>query len=191
MIRYTALTLFAASFLVSCASTNIPYEPATKPERIEFKNVRLDVYPDDVRRNLDRYTNTPVAWVGVIRATDATEEDFGGKIRADTVFEHHYFDWEEDKNLCGVKLRVSPRGEGLFSSRWSLRKEDNDANAYDAQKYAGRGKLAIVYGVPEAITADGAIVLKYRYLRILNRDHFDTNDFTYGRYDAPKPGTQK
>ncbi len=156
----------AASFLVSCES-NVPYEPANKPEEIEFRHARLEVYPDDVRKDISRYTNTPVAWVGVIRGTDAQENDFGGGITADTVFEHHYFDWEQDKDPSGVNLEVSPRGEGSFTCHWQMRRTASEAGAYDAEKFARAGKLAIVYGVPESVTADGTVVLKYSYLRIL------------------------
>lgn len=181
-MRYIALSLLSAGCLVSCVSENQLYEPANKPETIEFKHARLDVNPDDVRKDIDHYTNTPVAWVGVIRSTDAIEEDFGGRIRTDTVFEHHYYDWVVDTDTGGIKLHVSPRGEGNFYARWRLHKDDNDASAYDAQRFAGPGKLAIVYGVPQSVDDDGTIVLNYRYLRILNHDQFSTNDLDYGRW---------
>jgi len=180
MMRHFALALFAASFLASCES-NAPYEPVNRPEQIEFKRARLEVYPDDVRRDVDHYANTPVAWVGVIRSTDAQEDDYGGGITAETVFEHHYFDWEQDKDPSGVNLMVSPRGEGSFTCNWQLRKMASDASAYDAEKFAHNGKLAIVYGVPESVKPDGTIVLKYTYLRILGRAHFSTNYIDYGR----------
>ncbi|HEX3720720.1 MAG TPA: hypothetical protein VH595_22450 [Verrucomicrobiae bacterium] len=182
MIRILALSLLAAGCFISCVSENVLYEPATKPEQIEFKRARLDVFPEDVRKDIYRYTNTPVAWVGVIRSTDAIEEDFGGKIRTDTVFEQHYFDWMQETDGTHIKLHVSARGEGTFYTRWRLRKEDNDANAYDAQKFAHPGKLAIVYGVPQSIDDDGTIVLNYHYLRILDCSHFNTNEVDYGRW---------
>jgi hypothetical protein len=194
MIRYIALSLLAAGCLVSCVNQNVLYEPANKPEQREFKLSHLDVFPDDVRKDFDHYTNTPIAWVGIIRSTDAIEEDFGGKIRTDTVFEHHYYDWVVDTDTGRIKLHVSPRGEGTFYARWHLKKKDNDANAYDAQKFAHPGKLAIVYGVPESMEDDGTIVLNYHYLRILDHDNFSTNDFDYGRWgpglfpgNAPRP----
>jgi hypothetical protein len=180
MMRHVVLAVFAASCLVSCES-NAPYEPANRPEQIEYKKVRLDVYPDDVRKDPAHYINTPVAWVGVIRSTDAQENDYGGKISADTVFDHHYFDWEQDTDAAGVDLLVSPRGEGSFSCHWEMRRKDDEATAYSAEKFARAGKLAIVYGVPESVTADGTVVLKYCYLRILNRSHFSTNELDYGR----------
>jgi hypothetical protein len=197
-MRHFALALFAASFLVACES-NVPYEPINTPESIEFKRARLEVYPDDVRRDIDHYANTPVAWVGVIRSTDAQENDYGGRITAETVFEHHYFDWEQDKDPSGVNLLVSPRGEGSFTCHWQMRKMESEASAYDAEKFARAGRLAIVYGVPESVKPDGTVVLKYSYLRILGRAHFSTNSIDYGRLGEelykpmggiPKPSAQ-
>ena len=179
-MRHVVLAVFAAGLFVSCES-DAPYEPASKPEQIQFKRVRLDVYPEDVRKDLAHYTNTPVAWVGVIRGTKAEEDDFGGKISADSSFDHHYFDWEHDTDAAGVNLLVSPRGEGTFSCHWQLQKKDNEASAYDAEKFAHAGNLAIVYGVPESVKDDGTVVLRYCYLRVLGPGHFNTNELNYGR----------
>jgi hypothetical protein len=121
----------------------------------------------------------------VIRSTDAYEEDAGDKFRATTVFEHHYFDWVQDQGGHGVKLAVSPRGEGQFSVLWHLDKTTQNADAYTVQDYAKPGRLAIVYGVPEKVQADGTVVLKYRYLRVLRTKNFTTNEFDYGRTGEP------
>jgi hypothetical protein len=179
MMRHIALAVIAAGCFVACES-NGPYQPINTPEEIEYKQARLDVYPEDVRNDLAHYTNTPVAWVGVIRSTDAQEDDKGGKISALTTFDHHYFDWEQDTDP-GLNLLVSPRGEGEFACHWKLKKKDNDAGADDAEKFAHKGKLAIVYGVPESVMPDGTVVLTYRYLRIVSRSHFVTNYISYGR----------
>ena len=181
MIRISALTLVALTFLVSCASQHGPYLPVTRAEKTELAADRPDIYPDDVRKDLDHYTNTAVAWAGIIRSTDAREEDIGGKIRATTILTQHYFDWVQDKKGCHLRLMVSPRGEGPFRIDWHLIKKDTDATAEKAEKFAGKGKLAIVYGVPKKIDDDGTIVLEYRYLRVFDRHEFTTNDVVYGR----------
>ncbi len=183
MIRIFVLALFALNVLVSCVSrvSDVPYRPASKPEKIEFANDRLDVYPDDVRKTPVTHTNAPVAWVGIIRSTDAFEESSGDTIVAETVFEHHYFDWVQDGKGGSVRLNVSPGGEGLFRTRWHLDKTQPEATAASAEKYAGKGKLAVVYGIPETVESNGTVVLKYRYLRVLDKEHFDTNVFDYGR----------
>jgi len=187
MIRIFVVAFSALTVLVSCVSRvgNESYQPVTKPEQIEFARDRLDIYPDDIRKDPAFHAGAGVVWTGIIRSTDAREEDQGGQIVAYTVFEHHYFDWVQYNNGQEVTLFVSPRGEGLFRAKWRLDKKGRDATAESAEKYAGQGKLALVYGVPEKVDADGTVVLKYRYLRILGADHFSMNKFDYGRFGEP------
>src|ERR1700733_2700745 len=99
----------------------------------------------------------------------------------DTVFEHHYFHWLQDEREGGVRLLISPRGEGHFRMRWSMSRKDPDASETDAMNYAAPGKLAIVYATPVSVDADGTILLRYRYIRILDPAQFTTNDLDYGR----------
>jgi hypothetical protein len=192
MIRISILGMAALAACVSCASHggNRPYQPASPPEKTEFRQDCLAVYPDDVRRNPAHYADAAVVWAGIIVSTDAREMDMGDLIQANTVFEHHYFDWVQEGEKKKVKLAISPRGEGLFSTSWSLAKTSGDATFESAEQYAAKGKLAIVYGVPEKTEADGTVVLKYRYIRILDRDQFKTNEFDYGRFgdSVPIPG---
>ena len=178
------LTTLAAGLLVSCAST-APYRPVTRPERIEYNLARPDVYPEDVRKVPSQFANMRVAWAGIIVSNDANDEDFGGKIRMDTVFEHHYFDWEENHHDGGVRLLISPRGEGRFRMHWQMNRKDLDASAEDALKYAEPGKLAIVYGTPEKVDDDGTIVLRYHYIRIFDPANFRENVLDYGRKGEP------
>jgi hypothetical protein len=186
MIRTFVLALVATNLLVSCVSSPF-YEAVTTPEKTELDHDRSGIYPDDVRKDLDRYTNSPVAWAGIIRSTDAHEEDIGGKIWANSTFDHLYFDWKQEKMDGHVKLIASSRGEGFFRTDWHLLKKDPDASSRNAEKFAGKGKLAIVYGVPKAVDPDGTVVLEYRYLRVFDRDQFTTNDIFYGRMgEVPK-----
>jgi hypothetical protein len=189
MIRFFALLILTSLALVSCAShpkpVNGPYQPASRPEKIEFCNDRLDVYPDQVRNDLNAYTNLPVVWAGIILSTDAHDRDIGDQVIADTILEHHYFDWVQDVKHGKLRLALSPRGEGFFRTKWSMKKTTLDATFKNGEKFAKKGKLAIVYGVPESVAPDGTITLKYRYLRILDMDHFNTNQFDYGRMGEP------
>ena len=190
------VTLLAAGFAVSCAS-NAPYHPASRPERIEYRYGRFDVYPEDVRKNPTNYAGLTVVWAGIIRSSDTQEEQAGGLIRVNSVIEHHYFHWRQDEHPEGVKLLLSPRGEGLFRIRWHLRRNDPEASGADAAAFVAPGRLAIVYGVPESVDDDGTVVLKYHYARLLGREHYATNETDYGRlgepfYDAgarPKTGS--
>jgi len=172
--------ILAAGLLVSCASSSL-YRPATPPEEMEYHQAHLDVYPNDVRKAPSQYTNLRVAWAGIIVSNNATDEDFSGKIRMDTVFEHHYYDWEQIRQAGGVRLLISPRGEGRFRLRWRMNRKEEDVNSTDAMNYAAPGKLAIVYGTPESVDEDGTIVLRYHYLRILDPAQFRANELDYGR----------
>jgi hypothetical protein len=184
MIRNLALILIAGFVLVSCQADR-PYKPATRSEKTAFSQVRLNVYPDDVRTNLLEYTNTVVAWVGVIKSTDAFEEEGTGGIHAETVFEHHYFDWLEDCTCGGISLMLSPGGEGMFRSELHLRRTLENASAGDAEAYTGPGRLAVFYGVPQSVDPDGTIVLRYRYMRVLGVSEYTTNEIEYGRLALP------
>jgi hypothetical protein len=188
MIRIFIVAFSALTVLVSCVSKvgNEAYQPVTKPDKIEFARDRLDVYPDDIRKNPAAYAGVGVVWAGIIRSTDAREEDDGGRIVADTVFEHHYYNGVEYNTGHDIQLFVSPRGEGLFRVKWHLDKVGDNATADSAEEYAAPGKLALVYGVPEKVNADGTVVLRYRYLRILGADQFSTNQFDYGRFGQPR-----
>ena len=201
MNRIIALALVTPLFLVSCttrkpsaaaytepdkeAGPAMPYQPVTAPEKHEFVNDRIDFYPDDYRKDPDAHPNTPVAWVGVVRSTDANERDIENQIFADTVFEHHYFDWVQNGVGDKIQLSVSPRGEGTFRMRWVMDKMSEESTANNAEKYAAPGNLAIVYGVPEKVEADGTIVMHYRYLRMIDHDHYNTNEFDYSRLGEP------
>jgi hypothetical protein len=177
------LTLLAAG-LASC-STDRPYEPRNHRETIEFQNDHLDVYPDDIRKDLDHFDKTSVAWAGIIVSNNVIGDDMSadpkGKYRYDTVFTHRYFDWEQDEHSDGIHLLISPRGEGNFRMRWKATRKDPDATEDEAMKYATPGKLAIVYGTPESIDADGTIVLRYHYIRIIGKGHYTDNELDYGR----------
>jgi hypothetical protein len=183
MNRLIALLLGFAPLLFGCASHRVTYRAANLPESEEMKNDLLDVYPGDVRRNLELYTNVGVGWAGIIVRTEArTGAD--GMIHAATTFEHHYFDWQEDRRFGKAQLNLSPRGEGLFRTDWVLRGQGAEGGVEAAENFASPGKLAVVYGVPEKVE-DGTVVLRYRFLRVVDEDGFNTNRFDYGRFGEP------
>ena len=191
MIRNFVAALFALTVLVSCVSG--PMVPVLATRLIS---------PSPNRRRL----NSPaVAWTFILTTSAKTPlpmsapgwrgpASFAAPTRARKT--RAAGSWRtpfsstttsigvQNNNGHGVTLFVSPRGEGLFRAKWRMDKVGRDATAASAEKYAGPGKLALVYGVPEKVNADGTVVLKYRYLRILGADQFSTNQFDYGRFGA-------
>src|SRR5579872_2079748 len=171
MNRAIVLTFLTLPVFVACNTmNNAPYKPADKSETTEFNRDVLDAYPGDVRSNLDTYAGVGVAWAGIIQDT-AVETGKDGVIHATTTLDHHYFDWQQNNSLDGAMLNVSPRGEGAFRINWDMTLNDEDTTARDAAAYAAPGKLAIVYGVPQSVD-NGTVVLRYRYLRVVDNDHY-------------------
>lgn len=197
MIRNLIVSSLAVILLASCSSAppreiqspglgNETYRPVTKPEQIEFSRDQLDIYPDDLRSNATPYLGKAVVWAGIIRDTSAqNNEDDTTQLTVDTIFEHHYFNGVQYDGGKHVKLFISPRGEGLFRTRWHLNRIGSAADIAAAEKYSAAGKLALVYGVPDRIDGNGTIVLRYRFLRILDSNQFSTNQFDYGRLGQP------
>jgi hypothetical protein len=198
MIRNFIAASCALALLASCSSYHPPreirspglgnetYQPVTKPEQIEFNHDQLDIYPDDLRSNASAYLGKAVVWAGIIHDTSAqNNENDTTQLTVDTIFEHHYFNGTQYDGDKHVKLLISPRGEGLFRTRWHLNRIGSAADVPAAEKYSAPGKLALVYGVPESIDGNGTIVLKYRFLRILDTNQFSTNQFDYGRLGQP------
>jgi hypothetical protein len=178
------LTLLAPGLLVSCAY-NASYRPANHPEKMEYHNDHVDIFPEDVRNDPALYAKLRVAWAGIIVSNKTTEPDSGDKFGMDTVFDHHYCDWQVDERAGCQRVLVSPRGEGRFRMHWELDRKDANATSADARLYACPGSLAIVYGSPESVDENGTIVLHYRYVRILGPEHFTRRDTDFGRNGEP------
>lgn len=182
MNRFIALILAGLPCLFGCTST-VAYHPADKPDGLEFDRDILDVYPGDIRQNLDLYTNIGVGWAGVVQTVSSRELP-DGTVHSVITFEHHYYDWQEEKGLGAGQVSIAPRGEGLFTTEAVFRRSGPDITLADVQNYAKPGSLAIVYGVPQKVE-NGMVVLKYRYLRVIPPDQFSISHFDYGRFDEP------
>jgi hypothetical protein len=148
---------------------------------MEFGNNRQDVYPEDVRKDPALYAKCRVTWAGVIVSNNAVDEESGDKISMDTVFEHHYCDWEVDESVGSKRLLISPRGEGRFRMHWEMNPRDSDTTTEDATQYAAPGSVAVIYATPESVDDDGTVVMHYRYVRVLGPAHFTRTDNDYGR----------
>jgi hypothetical protein len=138
-----------------------------------------------VRAHLNDYTNTVVAWAGVIKKTEAFEDGLNFQIRAVSLFEHRFYDWKTDRTKAKAKYEVSTRGQGLFRVEWYMNRLIIDADGYEAEAFAGPEKVAVIYGTPEKVEADGTIVLKYRYLRIFNENQVDAHSADFGALTEP------
>ena len=91
-------TILIASILMiaaGCAHT-AGYEGDSAAERKLRAESRRDVYPDDVRSDLDRYRKATLAWPGIVKNL---QPDTADPLMATMVIEHHYWDWMEDHSI--------------------------------------------------------------------------------------------
>ena len=127
--------LAAATLGAGCpVASSICYTGASDAERKLLTQADRRVFPDDVRKDVDRFKKVPVAWTGIIRAIRPGPAP--GTSELD--IEHHYWDWIEDHSIQKAKAFLSQRGEGSFSCHL-----DRPVPAA-----VGPGWMVIAYGSP-------------------------------------------
>jgi hypothetical protein len=130
------------------------YQPISDWEKREFDKANRYIYPDDVRSDITKYQSTTIAWTGIVKDTEVIQTSEGPDIIY--LMEHHYYDWIDDINPQKQFIWLSPRGEGLFQTRWGLKKETTQSEIEEMTKL---GDLQIVYGKPQAVNDDGVIII--------------------------------
>ena len=186
-----ALLLTGSALLTSCRSGLVPesyaYRPLTYEEAQPFSLARHDVFPDDVRQQPDKFTNTLVAWTGVATKIHDYSDSFSRGVAILAV--HHYFNWTIDLTnqwIAPIRderwiLSLSSRGEGAFGIRFPL-------VTPESQQCAGElavGDMLIVYGYPEIVQSN--LVLYPSYLQAVKPQWYSI-DLNYGRQSEPRSG---
>jgi hypothetical protein len=184
MRRFILFLMLATPFLFACASGK-PYKPVDRPEQTEFSRAAIEVTPDMVRAHLNDYTNTVVAWVGVIKRSEAFEDGKDFQIRNISLIEHRYYDWVKGRAKSKAPHEVSTRGQGLFRVEWFLNRLIPEATADEAELFSAPDKVVVVYGIPQKVEADGTVVLSYRYLRVFKGKEVDARTVDFGSADEP------
>jgi hypothetical protein len=169
-----ALTVFVSP-AAGQASTG-DYQPANRAEADLAGRADKEIYPQNVRDSLTRFTSVLIVWPGIVRRIASSAS--GDSITL--VLEHHYFDWKEDHGCQRELYFVSPRGEGLFALTIP-------PVAARAPGFTGKptiGALVIAYGMPTSVdTLEGqpSIAVSARGLNIIEPRWYRTDAFSYGR----------
>jgi len=155
------------------------YRPISDWEQREYDKANRYIYPDDVRSDIAKYQSTTIAWAGIIKDTEVTQTPEGPDIYY--VLEHHYYDWIEDINPRQQWVWLSPRGEGTFITKWSVKKDTTQSEIDGMTKL---GDLQIVYGTPQEVK-DGVIAIEASYIRVIPQRYYTTDKLDYGRSTEP------
>ena len=152
--------------VAGCAHT-AGYEGDSAAERKLRSESRRDIYPDDVRADLERYRKATLAWPGIDKDV---RPDTADPLMTTMVVEHHYWDWMEDHSIQKAKAFLSPRGEGEFVCHVERRTVPPEGI---------RGAMAIAYVRPVGLK-DGQLHAAC-IVRLHPRDWYATDVFDYGR----------
>ena len=155
------------------------YRPLPQWESKSSAQARRDVFPNDVRQKPDGFTNTLVAWTGVITNIEFFSDPPPRVVRFTAV--HHYFDWIEDLSIQRERFFLSPRGEGAFAVQW-------DAQTPDDQKFVDQfavGDMLIAYGYPSVVRGNYVGLNPAQNLRAIKPQWYRTDILDYGRPGGP------
>ena len=168
------ITRFALAAAVLLLGTGCPPGPSSRAyngesevERKLLHDARRDVYPDDVREDLESYRKATLAWPGIVVSS---KPDPKIPSMAMIVIEHHYWDWIEDHSIQKAKAFLSPRGEGQFVCH---------AELATLPKVALARAMAIAYARPVGIK-DGQLHAAC-LVQFHAPDWYATDVFDYGR----------
>jgi hypothetical protein len=155
------------------------YRPLPQWEAKFSAQANRNVFPNDVRQQPDSFTNTLVAWTGIITNIEYFTNLSPRMARFTAV--HHYFDWVEDISIQRERFFMSPRGEGCFAVEWI-------AESPDDQKFVNQfaiGDMLVAYGYPTVIRTNFIGLNPTMNLRAFKTQWFRTDILDYGRPGEP------
>ena len=171
LILLTVVTLSAG-----CTSS---YKPVSEWEQRVREASTIDVYPGDVRSDLEGYRSRQVAWAGVITRVSIDETAQPPLMHLD--LDHKFFSWAEDATTR--QFWLSPRGEGTFSTSWPMQ-EGWDLD--EMLRLIETADMMIAYGTAKSVSADGRIQLgQAAYVRHIPKAGFRMDRIEYGRPGEP------
>jgi hypothetical protein len=155
------------------------YQPSSEEERQFYINIDKDIWPDDVRQNVDQYKDVLIGWVGIIEnvAVDFNNDEYyilGINIK------HYYYDWVEDFGVGNKPIKLSSEGEGYFYCNYYM-KRNWEENVIQILAENIIGQCAIVYGFPTGIMENGIVNVTVKHLRAIDEQFIDMNWMKYGR----------
>jgi hypothetical protein len=181
-VRFIPIVMGVITAVSGCAGVvpgSRPYTPLPKFEAKFFGQAKRDVFPDDVRKQPERFKDVLVVWTGIIRSVDYHNDGMSRVARITA--EHVYFDWIEDFGIQHERFFLSPRGEGLFAAAWRI--ESPSDQQFIEQ--CAVGDLLIAYGKPSLIKDKVVGLFPTENIRGIKPEWFRRDILDYGRPGEP------
>ena len=177
-INVFIIMLFLITFTVYAGGSG-EYSPVSDMEKSWYQAIDKNLWPNDVRENIDLYRNSNIGWAGIVEKymTDLTNPQYdilGLYVR------HHYFNWIENFDHTGKRILLSPDGEGYIVAYYYFHKNFDFSGLLENII----GDLIIFYGHPLDLENDVLIMLA-GYVRFISKDYVNPNWIPYGRDGSP------
>jgi hypothetical protein len=170
------LVITLVFFITGCTHY---YKPVSAWEEEAMSKASFDIFPNDVKGNIDAHKNSKVAWAGIVKSYEIDESTSPKQIIYK--LEHHYFSWAIDGTTR--QFWLSPRGEGIFTARWPFQEGWTE---YTVQENIKINDLIVTYGIPKSITTENYIDLgEAYYMRLFPSQSYRTDVINYGRPGEP------
>lgn len=168
--------IFLAILIAGCT---VYYKPASEWEQEAMNKASFDIFPNDVRNDIEAHKSSKIAWAGIINSYEIDETV--SPIKVNFILEHHFFSWAIDGTTR--KFWLSPKGEGKFSASWQFQEGMTAESVRESVKV---NDLMITYGVPNSVSESNIINLgEAYYMRLFPRESYRTDVIEYGRPGEP------
>jgi hypothetical protein len=143
-------------------------------ENMYYININKNIWPDDVRQNIEDYTEEMIGWAGVVEQYRINNNIVQLTLR------HHFYDWIEDYGYARGPILLSSSGEGIIIGDYILWPDitENQMNEFVKDLI---GDCIIIYGYPVKITENNEVVIDTKYARRISKRHIDPGWRNYGR----------
>jgi hypothetical protein len=141
------------------------YQPASEEEKQIYLNINKNIWPDDVRQDIEKYKNMLVGWVGIIEKVTVDYSNNDHYILGIHI-KHYYYDWIEDFGVGYKPIKLSSEGEGYIFCNYYM-KRDWDPEVIRILADDILDDCAILYCSPLEIIEDGIVNVTVKYLRTI------------------------
>lgn len=184
---------FFVLLLSGCVSSGIlfpgsyTYQPSGPIESRWIKEADFSIYPDDVRKDFNKFKDKVVSWAGVIIEVRLEEpEDDPNYSYWIITADHHYFDRIDDRNIQPERYFLSKMGEGKFEVMVRMSRisgVDRDKFIRETKEWLSPGNMVVAYGRPTK--GSSGIIRLLGHANAFPKKLYDVTKMSYGR--DPKP----
>ncbi len=168
------LKLWLLLILVGCTTL---YRPAAE-EKEYFATADRNITPSQVRKNVDEYFNTKMAFAGVVTDLKSRRTEAGNWVFVIEI-DHHDFDWLWDSGGIDFKhYYLSPNGDGPMRVSFAIKRTPSEGFLKQIEEEFKKGNMVVFYVKPTGVKND-VIEFDGFYVRGYSPSQFSISNLYY------------